>query len=120
MRLSVFVICFSLSSLLFITAAAGFREIKRIDKRIMEQREQVQAVKFISESFEKTCEGSGFEDLNEWQITCRSIWNLEYIGWCNSDEFMIDTARESGILWYGKWIGCGTEGEIYYRERSDK
>lgn len=116
MKLSTLVICIFMVSVLFISVSAGYRDVLGRDKQIRGKRNQVETIKFINRSFEKTCEGKGFVDLLEWQKVCRVCFDLDYIGWCSSEEFMIDDSPEAGTLWYGKWIGQGTEGEIYFRE----
>lgn len=116
MKLSTLVICVFLVSVLLISVGAGYRNVIGRDKQIREKRNQVETLKFINRSFEKTCEGNGFIDLFEWQKVCRACFELDYIGWSSSEEFMIDNSPEKGTLWYGKWIGQGTEGEIYFRD----
>ena len=74
------------------------------------------ANRFISESFRKTCNGNGFESLNEWQITCRAMWKLDYIGWADARDFMeVSYAVSEKNLMYGKWNGSVADGEVYCR-----
>ena len=97
--------------------AVSIHEFVRISTDTVKQAEELRMAfyekKFIAESFRKTCEGKGFSSLEEWQLCCRQMFNLEYIGWCSSDEFMIDPfATENNVLMYGKWICPGTEGSL--------
>ena len=98
--------------------------VKNLDAKVKSSRQIYVAKRFIAESFRNTCSQKGFKDLEEWQVCCRNIYNLEYIGWCEAREFMIDEAFDSGPLMYGKWEGKqGMEacsGEVYCRiKRSD-
>lgn len=74
--------------------------------------------KFIEQSFKNTCYGNGFSDLNEWQKTCRALFNLDYIAWSDASEFMAVVDEDSeGKLLYGKWIGASFDGEVYCRRK---
>ena len=97
--------------------------IQKLDVKVNQSRELYISKKFIAESFRNTCKGKGFENLEEWQLTCRAIFKLDYIGWCRAQEFMIDDNEAQGLLMYGKWLGKDgleqSSGEVYCRtERS--
>ena len=96
----------------------------RLDKKTINSRQAFTAKKFIAESFRNTCEGKGFENLEQWQLCCRAIFKLEYIGWCQAQDFMIDDFAGGGELMYGKWVASGDikecSDEVYCRKhRSD-
>lgn len=114
-RLADIVIISVLVSLLFVSGASGFHSVKELSLAGENKKNEYLSTRFISESFRKTCKGNGFKDLNQWQKTCRSLWNLDYIGWCSAEDFMVDPSPESGELLYGKWIGSCGEGEVYER-----
>lgn len=116
MRFSDFVIVASLVCMLLLSCDSGFRAYRKLCKEERSVRMEYQSAKFISESFRNTCNGYGFKDLNEWQVSCRQLWGLSYIGWCDSEDFMIDEFKEEGTdLFYGKWIGKFGSGEVYCR-----
>lgn len=78
--------------------------------------------KFIVQSFKNTCDGKGFESLEEWQLTCRTMFDLEYIAWCPAEEFMvIENEEDKGNLMYAVWTGNkalkACSGEVYYRSK---
>ena len=96
----------------------------RHHKKAFSSRHAFTAKKFIAESFRNTCEGKGFENLEQWQVCCRAIFKLEYIGWCQAQDFMIDDFAGGGELMYGKWVASGDikecSDEVYCRKhRSD-
>lgn len=72
--------------------------------------------KFIAESFNKTCEGKGYKDLNEWQKCCREMFDLDYIAWCNAEDFMeVSYENSPNALFYGMWKKSGVTREVYSR-----
>ncbi len=98
--------------------------VKKLDSKAIDSRQVFVAKRFIAESFRNTCNGKGFKNLEEWQLCCRALFKLEYIGWCEAQDFMIDESPQLGELMYGKWIGCDDmkqcSDEVYCRkERSD-
>lgn len=92
--------------------------VNRIKKSSEEYKKKTAAEYFISESFKKTCRGEGFESLSKWQSVCRALWNLEYIGWGNAEDFMnVDYSKSQKPLMYGKWQSVLTEGEVFCRSK---
>ena len=96
----------------------------KLDQRVIKSRQAFTAKRFIAESFRKTCEGKGFANLEEWQLCCRAMFGLEYIGWCQAQEFMIDDFEGRGLLMYGKWLASENmkdcSDEVFCRkQRSD-
>ena len=78
--------------------------------------------KFITQSFKDSCDGKGFASQEEWQVTCRSMFDLEYIAWCPAEEFMIVQNDEyRNRLMYATWKGNkdleACSGEVYYRSK---
>lgn len=103
---------------LVISAECGVKSLYKLNEKANQYRRKTDAQKFISESFRKTCKGEGFKSLNEWQITCRSMWKLDYIGWCDASDFIeVSYAYSEKKLMYGKWNGNWTEGEVYCRRK---
>lgn len=104
---------------LLIGATCSLKTIFRINEQSYIYRRKATADYFISESFRKTCYGNGFENLNEWQMTCRALWNLEYIGWADAEEFMeVDYSLSGKKLMYGKWLrkdAVSLDCEVYCR-----
>ena len=117
MKLLDVIIVFLVSSSLFLAAFAGIKTCQSVKREAALCREKTCADRFVYESFRNTCKGKGFSDLNHWQVTCRALLKLDYIGWCNSEDFMIDEVPETGKLMYGRWIGNNCEGEVYCREQ---
>lgn len=104
---------------LLIGATCSFKSIMQLEEQAYLYRRKTSASYFISESFKKTCKGQGFENLNEWQVVCRAMWKLDYIGWSDAEEFMeVDYTLCEKKLMYGKWVredGFLLEGEVYCR-----
>lgn len=80
-------------------------------------KDKVDSYSFIYDSFITTCNGNGFSSLNEWQIKCREMWNLEYIGWTEAEDFMQVQESEKGQLLFGTWVGPFGKGEVYCRSK---
>ena len=96
----------------------------RFERRVSEEYQSYSAKKFIAQSFKNACKQKGFENLEQWQLCCRAIFKLEYIGWCQAQDFMIDDFAGGGELMYGKWVASGDikecSDEVYCRKhRSD-
>lgn len=78
--------------------------------------ERTNANDFISRSFKKTCEGTGFQSLNEWQKNCKALWNLKYIGWSDATSVMLISDKFKNHAFYGVWIGENYKGEVYWKD----
>lgn len=93
--------------------------VQKLDSRVQIIRENYYAKRFIAESFRNTCAGKGFENLEEWQLCCKEIFDLSYIGWSNVNEVLKDGTFENENLMYGKWTGSNEmeecSGEVYCR-----
>lgn len=108
--------CLVVISLLSATIL-DFINVNKVRLLALEFNQKADAEYFISESFRKTCRGEGFDSLNEWQIVCKALWQLEYIGWGNAEDFMIvDYSFNECPLIYGKWQGRIMEGEVFCRK----
>lgn len=93
-------------------------KINKLNEECIGLEKQVTAEKFISNSFVNTCSGKGFADLNEWQQKCRAMYNLDYIAWCNAEDFMdVSYENKPTQLYYGTWNSNDIKGEIYCRKR---
>lgn len=113
MRL-VHIICYA--SLLALSASlfsTGFFETREIDRRIEKLCKKTDSLIFISRSFCNSCEGKGFENLDEWKQVCCSMWNLTDIHWIYSED-------EDNGLFYGNWKGPYGSGEVYAKKQCDK
>lgn len=103
--------------LIFTVTDVGIEKCLDVKQKVEYQRKSLESYRFITESFRKTCNGEGFNSLNEWQQKCGSLWELEYIGWANANEFLEVENKESGELFYGRWIGPFGNGEVYCRKK---
>ena len=97
--------------------------VQKLESKAIDSRQVFVAKRFIAESFRNTCNGKGFKDLEEWQLSCRALFKLEYIGWCQAQDFMIDEIPGKGELMYGKWIGSENlkecSDEVYCRKKQE-
>lgn len=106
---------------MIVISISGFMSNSIINKyeELLEKKNEIQikvnSTIFISESFRNTCEGKGFSNLNEWQKTCKAMWNLKYIGWGNAEDFFNGNDTDNSILLYGKWISEYGDWEVYSR-----
>ncbi len=107
MRLVDIVILTVLLSLFCPLISSELKVIREMDFQIEEMRMKKDCVKFIPESFCRTCEGGdGFENLNEWADSCRAMWKLESVDWKIEDSLVS-----------GRWSGPYGSGKVYYRKR---
>lgn len=67
-------------------------------------RRKTESLEFISESFRLSCNGKGFENLDEWKLKNSLLWNLDEIGW-----------EKKGNVFRGFWKGPAGNGEVVYR-----
>ena len=123
MRFSTLIIISLFLGLLSLSLFDAASSLNTLGSRVEKIRSTYMAKSFIAESFKKTCEGKGFDSLEEWQLCCRAMFGLEYIAWCPAENFMIDRGAERGAgrLMYGKWTGSqelkACSGEVFYRSR---
>lgn len=120
MRLHTVLIILTLTGIMTVSVMDYFCNARTLGKKAESIQNSYSGKRFIAESFRNTCEGRGFESLEEWQLTCKQLFKLEYIAWCPCEEFMIDEVTLDGnSLLYGKWIAkeeCkAMSGEVYYR-----
>lgn len=117
MRFHTLLLILTFAGIMSVSVLNYWTFAKTTGQKSEQLRHSYSAKRFIAESFRNTCGGRGFDSLEEWQLTCRQLFNLEYIAWCPADEFMID--EESSVLMYGKWIGKDNDkkisGEVYCR-----
>ncbi len=81
------------------------RTLKTAEEKIILQK-KTDSTEFIASSFRSTCEGLGFSSFEDWKETCRTMWNLESIGY----------EKKNGV-WHGFWSGSLGEGEVYQKEK---
>lgn len=86
----------------------------KIENRCREMKDERNMLVFVSESFRNTCENKGFDSLENWQKSCRAMWNLSYIGFTFADSFMDYDFSDSKIV-YGSWIYKDKNYEVYCR-----
>lgn len=94
----------------------GIEIYTRLNRTNSNYLERINANNFISESFMKACEGVGFENLYEWQKTCKDMWNLKYIGWSDVQDVIPFDSEYKGKGFYGTWVGKSYKGEVYWKE----
>ncbi|MCR4899543.1 MAG: hypothetical protein K5907_01875 [Treponema sp.] len=121
MRLSTMLVMLTFLGLVYVSLYSLSYYSRTIGEKEECLRNSYNAKKFIAESFKQTCDGSGFRDFEEWQLTCKSLFKLEYIAWCEAEDFMIDENYDgNNNLMYGTWIGQGLtkdcSGEVFYRK----
>ena len=83
--------------------------LNQIEKRVELLRTEADSYTFICESFRKSCAGTGFSSLDEWEKCCAAMWPLDSISWCETN----------GVL-CGKWSLFGKECEVYAQYDSSK
>ena len=65
---------------LFCSFLSGYVvQIRKLNSYIEKLNGKVMSLDFISESFRNVCAGKGFKSFDEWEDTCRVLWNLESI-----------------------------------------
>ena len=71
------------------------------------------AKKFISQSFRNTCSGKGFENLEQWRLSCSALFSLEEI------SYEAETDFAQGELMHAVWTGSSEyekcSGEVFCR-----
>ncbi len=102
-------------TLLSSAMAGSISSVHKVIEKSEKSRRELDSFVFISDSFRKTCNGKCFSNLEEWQVTCRVMWNLEYIGWADAEDFMKVEAEPDEKLYYGRWSGPDGNGEVYCR-----
>ena len=115
MRLSNIPALFLIISLFCPLYSNQIKTIGLFERKIQHSVERRDSVRFISESFRKTCRGEGFANLEEWSRSCRGLWELEEI------EFETVEENEAGRekLLRGSWAGPHGSGEVFYRIREN-
>lgn len=106
---SAFLLCFS----------GTLKTYEKLYKKNSEIIDETSACYFISESFKETCDGRGFKSLCQWQKSCKDMWNLKYIAWCNAKDFLPVPPEYGKKILYGKWIGEKWEGEVYWEVENE-
>ncbi len=121
MRFSTLIVMIVFLAVLNISVRDAMFSIKTLDSKVRKAHNCYAAKSFIAQSFKNTCEGKGFDSLEQWQLCCRAMFKLDYIAWSPAENFMIDKAAQNGEsgLMYGRWEGSGMledcSGQIFYR-----
>lgn len=119
MKFTNVVIAMVMAGVLSVCISTQVFYVSRLGNKVSEIRNKAVMQRFISESFRNTCNGKGFKDLIQWQVTCRAMFNLSYIAWSDASEFMeVPEDICNKKLFYGKWINSDGEGEVYCRDRT--
>ena len=113
------IVCLILLTIYTSLLTNGIKTFVRLDNNNQEIEQRLNSCRFISQSFINTCDGTGFNSLIQWQKECKSLWNLEYIAWCNGKEFLPADKIKNREIIYGKWIGKDFEGEVYWENKSE-
>lgn len=109
----IFLFVFSIFCVLFSGELNLYFELVNKNNEYIEKKTEYE---FISTSFRNSCQGKGFKSLYQWQKVCKDLFNLEYIGWSNADEFMILSDEIKNPVLYGNWRSKEHEGEVYWME----
>lgn len=109
----VLAVIISLFSTVFVTEIT---ELKKMDLLLEQLQMKNSSLRFISESFYSTCEGKGFSSLNEWEKTCKSLWQLEEIKW----ELLLENGSSDKYLICASWLDSSGEKKVYYRVNKEK
>lgn len=116
MKLSHLVLFIGITDFLFLDIFGSFSSCRKIYEKKEFLKKSIQTEVFLRESFKNSLDGYGFSDLNCWQKSCRAMFNLDYIAWCNAEDFMtVNYEKSAEELFYGKWSKSNFDGEIYYR-----
>lgn len=115
MRLIETVIAIQIFLIIGINSFGVIQNSEKWKKSVLDKQKRVASFEFITKSFRNACFGKGFTDLNEWQMVCRDLWKLDYIGWSKAENFMEVKYQENGILFYGTWNDRYGGGEVFQR-----
>ncbi|MCQ2592580.1 MAG: hypothetical protein MJ188_07310 [Treponema sp.] len=116
MKFSDAVIAMTIIPLLLCLGGMSIKSAFSLNERCIKEKQNYESIYFVAESFKRTCDGTGFSSLEEWQTSCRSLMNLDYIAWCNAEDFMQVSYENSGCpLFYAAWKNSNELCEIYYR-----
>jgi len=81
------------------------------------QEDFLQMNQILQLSFIDTCNGYIYSDLNEWQKENRRRVDLDYIGWSEGSDFMVNKSESN--LYYACWRKNDSFGEIYCESKID-
>ena len=83
----------------------------KLEQKVQEEFLSYSAKKFITQSFKNTCEGKGFENFEQWQNACKSLFNL--------DSIFYETDQDDSKLIHAQWKASDNllkcNGEVYYK-----
>lgn len=119
MKLIDLIFSMLLLGILILLIESGIYTGLKLDNRCREIQIQNEMNEFIFRSFRNACEGKGFSSLEEWQKTCRAMWNLSYIGFCDAKDFM-QYENKNEKLMYGTWTYGDERKEVYFRMISEQ
>lgn len=92
-----------LFSTVYVSTFSSLWLCNKKEQEIQKKWKSLNESRFISKSFINTCNGIGFESLDQWEETCRRLYHLDSITW--------EIPKDS--IYCGKWSSESSEGEIY-------
>ena len=88
-------------------------DIKVLEQKSSKLQRDFTSKYFIAESFKKTCNGKGFENLEQWLKYCSAMFRLRSISYEKRE-----TVFSGQYLFYAKWSGVNesdeVSGEVYF------
>ena len=84
---------------------------QKLEQTVRQEFVSYSAKRFVSQSFKNTCEGKGFNSLEQWKSVCQILFKLESI-------YYEESCVGENLL-YAKWTGnkdyqkCN--GEVYFK-----
>lgn len=85
---------------------SGLTRLNGLSELEIQRRKETESLVFIAESFKKTVQLQGFDSLDNWQQSCREMWQLDDISYSIQNCFF-----------YASWSGKYGKGEVY--EKAD-
>ncbi len=112
------VICLSVILALFSTLFTGaYRQVFEMDRKLEKLEKNTDSLIFISGSFTASCNGKGFSSFDEWEKACKSMWQLESIGWEYVGESVPEPGNQIYQVYRGNWKGPYGCGEVFSKRK---
>lgn len=106
-----------LFSLFFVNVNNGYKTVLNLTKTNEEILIKKDSTVFITETFRKACNNDSYTFV-DWQTQCKTMWNLDYIGWSKIDNFMDPSEKNKSSVYCGIWRGNYGNGEVYCRSNN--
>ena len=111
MKLHLAVLALTFIGIISISINGYSLSLWRLEQKTRNLRSVFTSKRFIAESFKNTCGGKGFENLEQWQNCCKSMFKLESISYEQTD----------GNVFHAKWDGTDVlsecSGEVFFVEK---